>query len=281
MTPPARPLAAPAARAAALLAACAALAGCETAPRAGGLTRAQVLDVVRDRHEVRDGHPELYAALRAGVTRREFEEGRLFEGECGLPDGSQASGMRWFTVTVLAPAGLRLASGSAVDVRGLRAAWPAVDGGPPPRWHGVYAGSAGALGEAAASALSPRPAAPCQAPGAPPGQWRVKLRGPAPAWAYEFAQAGLRRLDALRDSDLAAGRVLRLGCQLKVLDGGDWYAPVWVATAPEALRLRAGDVVRLRAGAEAGSKDAGPPAEVLERLDGVAAPGVHALVRCG
>lgn len=288
MTPPAHALAPPAARAAdrlaataALWVACAALAGCETAPRAGVLTRAQVLDVVKDRHGVRDGHPELYAALRAGVTRRELEEGRLFEGECGLPDAAQASGMRWLTVTVLAPAGLRLASGSVVDVRGLRAAWPAVDGGAAPRWHGVYAGSASALGEAAASALSPRPGAPCQAPGAPPGQWRVKLRGPAPAWAFDFAQAGLRRLDALRDSDLAAGRVLRLGCQLKVLDGGDWYAPVWVATAPEALRLRVGDVVRLRAGAEAGSKDPDPPAEVLERLTGVAAPGGHALVRCG
>src|SRR5690606_34498483 len=135
---------------AALLAACAALAGCETAPRAGGLTRAQVLDVVKDRHDVRDGHPELYAALRAGVTRRELEQGRLFEGECGLPDAAQASGVRWLTVTVLAPAGLRLASGSAVDVRGLRAAWPAVGGGTAPRWHGVYAGSASAQGEATA-----------------------------------------------------------------------------------------------------------------------------------
>lgn len=109
----------------------------------------------------------------------------------------------------------------------------------------------------------------------------MKLGGPVPAWAFDFAAAGLRRLDALRDSDLAAGRVLRLGCQLKVLDGGDWYTPTWVATTPEALHLKPGEVVRLRAGAEAGSKDAGPPAEVLGRSSGVATPGGKALVRCG
>ncbi|NIM42217.1 MAG: hypothetical protein GTN84_16685 [Hydrogenophaga sp.] len=207
------------------LALCAALAACETAPRAGSETQAQVLDVVTDRHALRDGHPELYAALRAGVARRELDEGRLVEGECGVPDGAQPSGMRWHTVTVLLPPGVRLPRRTVADVH--------------------------------------------------------ELRGPVPAWAFDFAAAGLRRLDALRDSDLAAGRVLRLGCQLKVLDGGDWYAPVWVATAPDRLRLAPGDVVRLRVGAEAGSKDAGPPAEVLERRTDVAAPGGKALVRCG
>ncbi|HSX95269.1 MAG TPA: hypothetical protein VLG41_20255 [Hydrogenophaga sp.] len=263
------------------LALCAALAACETAPRAGSQTQAQVLDVVKDRHAVRDGHPELYAALRAGVTRRELDEGRLVEGECGVPDGAQPSGMRWHTMTVLLPPGVRLPSGSVADVRELRAAWPAPDGSVPARLHGVYESTATVLGDAGAAALGPRPGTRCQVPDAPSGRWRVALRGPVPAWAFDFAEAGLRRLDALRDSDLAAGRVLRLGCQLKVLDGGDWYAPVWVATAPDTLRLKPGEVVRLRAGAEAGSKDTGPPAEVLERHSGVAAPGGHALVRCG
>lgn len=36
------------------LALCAALAACETAPRAGSETQAQVLDVVTDRHALRD-----------------------------------------------------------------------------------------------------------------------------------------------------------------------------------------------------------------------------------
>ncbi|WP_288252161.1 hypothetical protein [uncultured Hydrogenophaga sp.] len=263
------------------LALCAALAACETAPRAGSETQAQVLDVVTDRHALRDGHPELYAALRAGVTRRELDEGRLVEGECGVPDVAQPSGMRWHTVTVLLPPGVRLSRGTVADVHELRAAWPAPDGGVPARLHGVYAGTATALGEAGATALGPHTGTRCHVPGAPAGQWRVTLRGPVPAWAFDFAAAGLRRLDALRDSDLAAGRVLRLGCQLKVLDGGDWYAPVWVATAPDRLRLAPGDVVRLRTGAEAGSKDAGPPAEVLERRTDVTAPGGNALVRCG
>jgi len=262
------------------LALCAALAACETAPRAGSETQAQVLDVVTDRHALRDGHPELYAALRAGVTRRELDEGRLVEGECGVPDAAQPSGMRWHTVTMLLPPGVRLSRGTVADVHELRSAWPAPDGGVPARLHGVYAGIATALGEAGATALGPRPGTRCQVSDAPVGQWRVTLRGPVPAWAFDFAAAGLRRLDALRDSDLAAGRVLRLGCQLKVLDGGDWYAPAWVATAPDRLRLAPGDVVHLRVGAEAGSKDAGPPAEVLERRTDVAAPGSNALVRC-
>ncbi len=259
----------------------AALAACETAPRAGALAQAQVLEVVRDRHAVRDGHPELYAALRAGVTRRDVDEGRLFEGECGVPDRAQPSGLRWHSVTVLAPSGTRLASGGAVDVSGLRPAWPAAGGDTPARWHGALVGAATGLTPAGGSALTPRPASLCQLPGAPAGQWRVKLRGPVPAWAFDFAEAGLRRLDALSDQDLAAGRVVRLGCQLKLLDGGDWYAPIWVASAPPGLRLKPGDVVRLRAGAEAGSKDAGPPAEVLERRTDAPAPGGHAVVRCG
>nr|MCU0942744.1 hypothetical protein [Hydrogenophaga sp.] len=112
------------------------------------------------------------------------------------------------------------------------------------------------------------------------GQWRVKVVGPMSAWNFDFAQAALQRQAVLRDEDFAAGRVVRLGCQLKVVDGGDWYAPTWVARAPDAMALKPGDVVRLRAGAESESKDTGPPAEVLERWPAVKAPGGNALVRC-
>lgn len=257
----------------ALLGLAALLAACQSAPRIGAETRAQVLEVVRDRHQLRDGHPELYAALRAGVTRRELEDGRLLQGECALPDPSQPQGLRWHTLTTVAPAGLRLARGSLVTVEDAQGAWPSPSKEPPPRLHGRFLGSA--------------PAAPsptlCQAMGQRPGQWQMALRGPVPAWAYDFAQPALARLDALRQDELDAGHVLRVACQLKELDGGDWYAPVWIARSPPGLRLQPGERVSLRAGALVDSKETGPLAEVLGRLAAPAAGtghGAHATVLC-
>jgi hypothetical protein len=249
------------------------LAGCETAPRAGSDTTAQVLDVVSDRHSLREGHPELHAALRAGVGRADLEAGRLVQGECGVPDATQPRGLRWHTLTTLLPAGARPAPGSLVDLRDAQGAWPATGPHPPPRLHGHYLGPAPAAADPQAPVL-------CQPPGLPAGQWRIKLRGPLPAWAFDFAQPGLQRLAAFSDADFARGRVLRLGCQLKVADGGDWYVPLWIARAPDGLRLKPGDVVRLRAGAEANSKDTGPAAEVLGLQAGVGAPRGNAVVGC-
>jgi hypothetical protein len=249
------------------------LAGCETAPRAGTETTAQVLDVVSDRHSLRDGHAELHPALRAGVTRADLEAGRLVQGECALPDATQPRGLRWHTLTTLLPAGTPPATTGLLDVRDPQGAWPATGAQPPPRLHGRYVGPAPAAADPQAPTL-------CQPPGLPAGQWRIKLRGPLPAWMFDFAQPALQRMAAFSDADFASGRVLRLGCQLKVADGGDWYVPTWIARAPDGLPLQRGDVVRLRAGAEANSKDAGPPAEVLGLQAGTRAPGGNAVVRC-
>jgi hypothetical protein len=98
---------------------------------------------------------------------------------------------------------------------------------------------------------------------------------------FDFAEAGLRRLDALRESDLAAGRVLRVGCQLKVTDGSDWYVPVWLATAPDHLHLQVGHIVSLRVGAEQGSKDPGPQAEILARIGLETGRPGSSVARCG
>ncbi|QIM51276.1 hypothetical protein [Hydrogenophaga crocea] len=254
------------------------LAGCETAPRAGADTRAQVVEVLRERQALRDGHPELHPALRAGVTAQEMEAGRLVQGECAEPDATRPLGLRWTGVTALLPAGTAAASlapGSVIEVRDPRPAWPVRPGGPPPaHLHGGFAGSAAGTADAA------RTPTLCHAAGLPGSVWRVRLRGAVPGWMHPFAQAGLQRLEAFSDDDFRAGRVLRLACQLKVVDGGDWYAPVWIARAPEGLPLRVGDVVRLRAGAEAQSKDAGPAAEVLARDSSASAPGGNAVVRC-
>lgn len=242
----------------ALLGLAAALAACQSAPRVGSETQAQVLEVVRDRHQLRDGHPELYAALRAGVTRRELEDGRVLQGECAMPDPSQPQGLRWHTLTTVAPQDLRLPRGSLIKVENAQGAWPTRTQVPPPRLHGRFLGSA--------------PAAPsptmCQDDGARSGQWQMALRGPVPAWAFDFAQPALARLDSLSQDEMDAGRVLRVGCQLKVLDGGDWYAPVWIARSAPGLHLQAGEVVSLRTGAAVDSKQTGPLAEVLARAAG-------------
>ncbi|MFP8834081.1 hypothetical protein ACLIJR_07405 [Hydrogenophaga sp. XSHU_21] len=253
------------------------LSACETAPRAGMETRAQVMEVFTDRNAVRDGYPDLFAAIRAGVTRKDLEDGRLIRTECAVPDATAPLGHRWFTLTTLVPADARPPRGAFIHIRGARGPWPDTPTARATRLHGTYAGLA--EGAAAPAGSSETPTL-CQPAGQPAGQWRVKVVGPMSAWNFDFAQAALQRQAVLRDEDFAAGRVVRLGCQLKVVDGGDWYAPTWVARAPDAMALKPGDVVRLRAGAESESKDTGPPAEVLERWPAVKAPGGNALVRC-
>ena len=251
---------------------CGLLAACETAPRSGGLTQAQVIDVVQNRHSLRDGYPELHAALRAGLTPKDLEDARLVQGECATPDPGQPAGLRWTTVTALVPPGTRLAPGSRMTVRDARPAWPATDASPPQRLHGQFV--------RADAAAPDRDTPRCHGGGDSTSEWQLRVRGTPPAWAYPFALASLQRLEQLRDEDFRAGRVLRLGCQLKVLDGGDWYVPVWVTRAPDGLSLAVGDVVTLRAGAQADSKDAAPLAEVLEHRRDLGAPGGNAVVRC-
>lgn len=251
---------------------CCLLAACESAPRAGAETTAQVLQVASDRDSLRDGYPALHAALRAGVTRRDFEEARLVQGECGVPDAGRPGGMRWVSVTTLVPRGTVLAQGSRILVRDARPAWPGVEPARASTLHGQFVRA----DDAPPTRDTPR----CHTSEQAGTTWHLRVHVTPPAWQHDFAWPAFQRLDALRDEDFAAGRVLRLGCQLKVIDGGDWNAPQWVAVAPAHLRLKTGDVVRLRAGAQMESRDVSPRAEVLARLDEVAAPAGNATVRC-
>ncbi|MCM3565657.1 MAG: hypothetical protein ACO1OR_00740 [Hydrogenophaga sp.] len=257
----------------AALALCSLLAACETAPRAGAETTAQVLQVAPDRDSLRDGYPALHAALRAGVVRRDLEEARLVQGECGVPDASRSGGTRWVSVTTLVPRGTALAQGSRIVVRDARSAWAGVAPERASALHGQFV---------RVDDTPPTRTTPACHTSEPAGAttWHLRVHLTPPAWQHDFASAAFQRLDALRDEDFAAGRVLRLGCQLKVIDGGDWYAPQWVALAPPQLPLKVGDVVRLRAGAQMESKDVGPRAEVLARLDNVPTPAGNATVRC-
>lgn len=262
----------PVATATAALALCSLLAACETAPRLGAETTAQVLQIASDRDSLRDGYPALHAALRAGVARRDFEEARLVQGECGVPDAGRSGGMRWISVTTLVPRGTAPAPGSRIVVRDARSAWPGVEPTRASALHGQFV----RVDDTPPTRTTPA----CHTNEQGGGTWHLRVHLTPPPWQHDFASAAFQRLDALRDEDFAAGRVLRLGCQLKVIDGADWYAPQWVALAPPQLRLKVGDVVRLRAGAQMESKDVSPRAEVLARLDNVPAPAGNATVRC-
>jgi hypothetical protein len=165
-----------------------------------------------------------------------------------------------------------VAQGSRIVVRDARSAWAGVAPERASALHGQFV----RVDDTAPARTTPA----CHTNEQGGGTWHLRVHLTPPAWQHDFASAALQRLDALRDEDFAAGRVLRLGCQLKVLDGGDWYVPQWVVVAPAPLRLKVGDVVRLRAGAQMESKDVAPRAEVLARIDHIAAPAGNATVRC-
>ncbi len=272
LLPGLRATARPLTTAATVLALSGLLAACETAPRVGAETTAQVLQVAPDRDSLRDGYPALHAALRAGVSRRDLEDARLVQGECSVPDAGRPGGVRWISVTTLVPRGTVLPQGSRIVVRDARSAWASVEPARASALHGQFV----RVDDTAPTRTTPT----CHPNEQGGGSWHLRVHMTPPAWQHDFAVAAFQRLDALRDEDFAAGRVVRLACQLKVIDGGDWNAPQWVAVAPAPLRLKVGDIVRLRAGAQMESKDVAPRAEVLARLDHVAAPAGNATVRC-
>ena len=259
-----------------LVAGTAVLAACQTTPRAGSDTRVQVTEIPTQREQLRGGYRHLHPALRAGVTRADFEAGRLVQGECAEPDATQPQGRRWVGVTVLLPAGTAIAAQSLIEVD--------TTGQGGRHRHGRFVGAGPALNGTTGFVPWPgsdRRAAWCRASdAATSGVLRVLVRGAVPTWEHPFAVAELARPDRFSVADFAAGRVAVVRCQLKVVDGGDWHAPDWLARVPPGLNLKIGDVVRLRAGADEGSKDTGPEAQVLARLDGERGPGGNAVVRC-
>lgn len=260
----------------ALLALTTLLAACQTTPSPGSETRAQVTERPASRDALRGGYLFLQPALQAGVDRATVEAGRLVRGECAEPDPSAPQGRRWIGVTALLPAGVQAAPRSLIDVDApgqtgrlrhavWRAAGPALD----------------ARTGFPTDAVGDRLAVWCRAaPDAPASRLRLRVSGPVSAWEHDFAVAERARLARFSDADFAAGRVAVLRCQLKVIDGGDWYQPVWLARVPDGLALRVDDVVRLRAGATEGSKDTGPEPQVIARLDGERAPAGLAVVNC-
>lgn len=261
----------------ALAVAAALLAGCETTPRPGAAATAQVIAVPRTRAELGGGHARLHAALRSGVNRASAERGRLALAECAEPDAGERDGVRWHSATVLLPDGVPATPGTFLDLQDVATA-----PGTATRHHGRFLAPAPAPtgAEAIRSRYSQDADTRCRPPGMPEGRMRVRLHRAVAPWELDFALPELQRHERFGAQELAAGRVVLLSCQLKVMDGGDWYRPVWLARVPPGLELRVGQVVDLRAGATEDSKDVEPLAQVLGLAAHARAPGGNAVVRC-
>jgi hypothetical protein len=260
--------------AAAACAAAALLAGCQTTPPAGSVVTAQVLDVPRTRAGLKPLYADLHAAVLAGVTREDAARGRLVLGECAEPDGAAQGGLRFPLVTVVLPPGVQAQPGTLVDVGDVLSA-----AGASPRFHGRFR----ALGPpltaetAVQSPFGDRLHARCDAAGR---GMRVQVRRAIHASEVDFARPEVRRHQGVRDEEFARGLVAIAACQLKVVDGADWYRPAWIARVPAGLELRPGQVVRLRTGAAESSTDTEPLAEVIGLDARNAPPGGNAVVRC-
>lgn len=253
------------------------LAGCESMPTPGDTVHAEVTAVPRSRGELGGGFTSLHAALHAGVARREAEQGRLLRAQCVDDDPAAPGGLRPRSATLLLPEGRTVAVGQVVEIDTLTAAHAADR-----RRHGRLVSVPPALAPDdpawRVSFGTPRPL--CRPPGLAEGRWRVQLAGPVAAWEIDFALAEKARHESIDDTELAAGRIVQVSCQLKVIDGADWTRVNWLARLPAGLEARPGQVMRLRTGAEEGGRHSGPLAAVLGPAPERAAPGGTAVVRC-
>lgn len=281
---PAMPLAA---LAAALL-----LAGCQTTPAPGHDIRAQVFAVPLTRLALDHGadYGQLHPALRAGATVADAAAQRVVLAGCGLPDPESPGSARLYTVTTVVPAGTALAQGALMQLQleGDAFSGPRLDG----RFPAVHARFVATA--PAGTTLDERTGVPWRLkPGDAP-QLRVRCRpvGGAPGLLQAahfrtvrddemvFAAAEAARHALFSDAELAAGAVVRVLCQLKMADGGEWHTPEFLARAPAGLQLQRGDVVRLRAGVDEGSRQGGPVGEVLSREGRAPMPGGRTGVGC-
>jgi hypothetical protein len=275
-----------------LAAGAALLAGCQTTPAPGREIQGDVVSVPRTRAELTQGASQasLHAAVNAGVTPADAAAQRLVLASCALPDPGSADGARPYTVTTLLPAGTRLAPDTRLVLRapGDPFAGPRIHG----RFAAVHAEFVAAV--AAEAPLEPGSTVPRRLKPGDPIRQLVRCRplaGPADQAAASFfrtvgeaelryATAEAARVAGFTDAERSAGAAVRVRCALKLADGAEWHTPEFVARAPQGLALRQGEVVRLRAGADEGSLQAGPLSEVLGRVATSAARQTAKAVAC-
>lgn len=261
-----------------LAAAAGLLAGCQTTPAPGREVLGEVVSVPRTRAELTQGasYANLHAAVQAGASPADAAAQRLVLASCAMPDSSSPDGARLFTVTTVLPVGTRLATDTRLVLRapGDPFAGPRING----RYPAVHAEFAAA--RAVETPLNPATHVPwrlkpgdlqrllvrCRPLGGPAEQAEAAFFRTVGEAELRYAAAEAARVAGFSDAELAAGTVVRVRCALRMADGAEWQTPEFVARAPEGLNPRQGDVVRVRAGADEGSLQAGPLSEVVDRV---------------
>lgn len=272
------------------------LSACQTTPSPGSDIRAQVhaVPLTRQALDRGAGYGDLHAALRAGATAADAKTQRLVLATCGLPeaglDAEPAGRARLYTVTTVLPAGVVLERGAVLQLQ--------VDGDPFgltrhdwrfPAVHGRFKALAPAgrvLDENTGVPWrlkpgdTPKMQVRCWPVGGEPGLAQASYFRTVRDDEMHFAAAEAARHALFSDAELAAGRVVRLRCRLRMADGGEWHTPEFLARAPGSLPLQIGDVVRLRAGVDEASRQGGPVGQVLAREDEARASSTHSGVDC-
>jgi hypothetical protein len=256
-----------------------ALSACQTTPSPGSDIRARVHAVPLTRQALDRGatYGDLHAALRAGATAADAAARRVVLAGCGLPEAGPVGRARLYTVTTVLPAGVALERGAVLQLQ--------VDGDPFsgsrhegrfPAVHGAFRALATAgqtLDENTGVPWRLKPGdtpamqVRCRPVGGEPGLVQAAYFRTVREDEMHFAAAEAARHALFSDTELAAGRVVRVRCRLRMADGAEWHTPEFLARAPGSLALQAGDVVRLRAGVDEGSRRGGPVGQVLARDD--------------
>jgi hypothetical protein len=255
------------------------LVACQTTPSSGSDIRAQVhaVPLTRVALDIGATHGPLHGAVRAGASEAQARAKRVVLAGCALPEPGTASGARLYTVTTVLPAGVTPVPGALLQL--------SVDGDPfsgvrvEGRFPAVHARFVAAL--PAPAVLDDRTGVAWRLKAGDPPSMEVRCR-PVGGDAAQvqaayfravgdsellFATAEAARHAQFSDAELAAGQVVRVRCRLRMADGGAWHTPEFLARAPAGLSLQAGDVVRLRAGVDEGSRQGGPVGQVLSRED--------------
>jgi hypothetical protein len=276
--------------AAALMALC--LSACQTTPSPGSQIRAQVHAVPLTRQALEHGasYSELHAALRAGATAADAKAQRVVLAGCGLPEAGPVGSARLYTVTTVLPADVVLARGAVLQLKvegepfsasRLEGRFPAVHGqfqavAPAGQPLDGNTGVLWRLKPGDTPALQVR----CLPVGGEPGLVQAAYFRTVRDDEMHFAAAEAARHALFSDAELANGRVLRVRCRLRMADGAEWHTPEFLARAPGELSLQAGDLVRLRAGVDEGSRQGGPVGQVLAREEAATASARRTSVDC-
>lgn len=268
------------------------LGGCQTTPPPGSDIRAQVFAVPLTRVALDHGagHGNLHAALRAGATAADAAAKRVVLGSCGLPAPASPGETRLYTVTTVLPAGTQVAPGALLQLQldGDPFSGPRLDGRFP-AVHGRFVAilpAGTALDENTGIAWRLRPGdtptmqVRCRPAGGAPGLLQAAYFRTVRDDEMHFAAAEAARHAQFSDAELAAGAVVRVGCQLKMADGAQWHTPEFLARAPAGLKPQVGDIVRLRAGVDEGSRLGGPVGQVTAREGAAPTPGGRIIVGC-